>query len=267
MHPMLNIAIRAARNAGQVIVKGFTNPDNLETRQKGQNDFVTNVDLDAENAIVNTIRKSYPEHTIIGEECGELTGSNPDYQWIVDSLDGTTNFINGIPHFAVSIALRVKGRTEQAVVYDPIRDELFSASRGAGAQLNGYRIRTGKAKDLNGTVLATGFPFKQKHHADAYLDMFKDMFIQCADIRRAGAASLDLVYVAAGRVDGYWELGLKPWDFAAGSLIAREAGAIVTDFVGGHNYERSGNLVCANPKVLKTMLATIREHLPESLAQ
>ncbi len=266
MHPMLNIAIRAARNAGQVIVKGFANPDNIETRQKGQNDFVTNVDLDAENAVVNTIRKSYPEHTIIGEECGELTGSNPDYQWVVDALDGTTNFMHGIPHFAVSIALRVKGRTEQAVVYDPIRDELFTASRGAGAQLNGYRIRTGKAKDLANTVLATGFPSKQKHHADAYLGMFKDLFVQCSDIRRAGAPSLDLVYVAAGRADGYWELGLKPWDFAAGSLIAREAGAIVTDFVGGHNFERSGNLVCANPKVLKVMLSTIREHLPESLS-
>ncbi|WP_445400116.1 inositol-1-monophosphatase [Zobellella sp. An-6] len=266
MHPMLNIAVRAARNAGQVIVKGFANPDNLETRQKGQSDFVTNVDLDAENAVVNTIRKSYPEHTIIGEECGELVGSNNDYQWIIDPLDGTTNFMRGIPHFAVSIALRVKGRTEQAVVYDPIRDELFTASRGAGAQLNGYRIRTGKAKDLTNTVLATGFPFKQKHQADAYLAMFKAMFVQCADIRRAGAASLDLAYVAAGRVDGYWELGLKPWDSAAGSLIAREAGAIVTDFVGGHNHERSGNLVCANPKVLKAMLASIREHLPESLA-
>lgn len=267
MHPMLNIAVRAARNAGQVIVKGFANPDNIETNQKGQNDFVTNVELDAENAVVNTLRKSYPEHTIIGEECGELTGSNPDYQWIVDALDGTSNFIHGIPHFAVSIALRVKGRTEQAVVYDPIRDELFTASRGAGAQLNGYRIRTGKAKDLTTAILATGFPAKQKHHLDAHLGMFKDLFVQSSDIRNAGAPSLDLVYVGAGRVDGYWELGLKPWDFAAGSLIAREAGAIVTDFVGGHNFERSGNLVCANPKVLKIMLSTMREHLPESLAQ
>ncbi|WP_116472621.1 inositol-1-monophosphatase [Zobellella maritima] len=266
MHPMLNIAVRAARNAGQVIVKGFSNPDYVETTQKGQNDFVTNVDLDAENAVVNTIRKSYPEHSIIGEECGELVGSNPDYQWIIDPLDGTTNFVKGIPHFAVSIALRVKGRTEQAVVYDPIRDELFTASRGAGAQLNGYRIRVGKAKDLNNTLLATGFPFKQKHQLDAYLAMFQAMFVQCSDVRRAGAASLDLAYVAAGRVDGYWELGLKPWDTAAGSLIAREAGALVTDFVGGHNYERSGNVVCANPKVLKVMLATLREHLPESLA-
>ena len=265
MHPMLNIAIRAARNAGQVIVKGFANPDNIETHQKGQNDFVTNVDLDAENAVVNTIRKSYPEHTIIGEECGELTGSNPDYQWVIDPLDGTTNFINGIPHFAVSIALTVKGRTEQAVVYDPIRDELFTATRGAGAQLNGYRIRTGKAKDVNNTLLATGFPCKQKHQLVPFLGMFNDLFIKSSDIRCSGAASLDLVYVAAGRVDGYWQLGLKPWDFAAGSLIAREAGAIVTDFVGGHGFERSGNLVCANPKVLKSMLATMREHLPESL--
>lgn len=265
MHPMLNIAVRAARNAGQVIVKGFANPDNLETRQKGQNDFVTNVDLDAESAVINTIRKSYPEHTIIGEECGELTGSNPDYQWIIDPLDGTTNFMKGIPHFAVSIALRVKGRTEQAVVYDPIRDELFTASRGSGAQLNGYRIRTGKAKDLTNTVLATGFPFKQKHQTDAYLAMFKGMFLQCADIRRAGAASLDLAYVAAGRYDAFWEFGLAEWDMAAGGLLIQEAGGLISDFTGGHQFLEKGHVVAGNPKCFKAVLTAIQPHLTPAM--
>ncbi len=264
---MLNIAVRAARNAGQVIVKAFSQPENIEAMQKGSNDFVTNVDRDAEAAIIHTIKKSYPEHGIIGEESGEIAGTNPDYQWIIDPLDGTTNFVKGIPHFAVSIALRVKGRTEQAVVYDPIRDELFTATRGSGAQLNGYRIRTGKAKDLSGTVLATGFPFKQKHQIEPYQKMFHALFLECADIRRAGSAALDLAYVAAGRVDGFWEMGLKPWDTAAGELLAKEAGAIVTDFVGGHNYEHSGNLVVGNPRVVKEMLARMREHLPENLAR
>ncbi|SIQ13531.1 myo-inositol-1(or 4)-monophosphatase [Aeromonas sp. RU39B] len=267
MHPMLNIAVRAARNAGQVIVKAFSQPENIEAMQKGSNDFVTNVDREAEAAIIYTIKKSYPEHSIIGEESGEVAGSNADYQWIIDPLDGTTNFIKGIPHFCVSIALRVKGRTEQAVVYDPIRDELFTATRGSGAQLNGYRIRTGKAKDLAGTVLATGFPSKQKHQIEPYLKMFQALFIECSDIRRAGSAALDLAYVAAGRVDGFWEMGLKPWDTAAGELLAREAGAIVTDFVGGHNYENSGNIVAGNPRVVKEMLGKLREHLPDTLAR
>jgi len=215
---------------------------------------VTNVDREAEAAIIHTIKKSYPEHSIVAEESGEIAGTNPDYQWIIDPLDGTTNLVKGIPHFAVSIALRVKGKTEQAVVYDPIRDELFTATRGSGAQLNGYRIRVGKAKELAGTVLATGFPYKQKHHIESYLKMFQSMFIECADIRRSGSAALDLAYVAAGRVDGFWEIGLKPC-------------AIVTDFVGGHNYENSGNIVVANPRVLKEMLGKIREELPESLAK
>ncbi|MGL5292892.1 MAG: inositol monophosphatase family protein, partial [Aeromonas sp.] len=194
MHPMLNIAVRAARNAGQVVVKAFSQPENIEVIQKGSNDFVTNVDRDAEAAIIHTIKKSYPEHSIIAEESGEIAGTNPDYQWIIDPLDGTTNLVKGIPHFAISIALRVKGKTEQAVVYDPIRDELFTSTRGNGAQLNGYRIRVGKAREMAGTVLATGFPYKQKHHIEPYLKMFQSMFIECADIRRSGSVALDLAY-------------------------------------------------------------------------
>ena len=267
MHPMLNIAVRAARSAGQVIAKNFGDNVNIQTAEKAKNDLVTNVDREAEQAIVRTLLKAYPDHCVIGEEFGIQGKEDSEYQWIIDPLDGTTNFVKGIPHIAVSIALRIKGRTEVGVVYDPIRDELFSASRGSGAQLNGYRIRVGQARDLDGCVLATAFPHRHRHHLDAYKKMFDGIFAECADIRRAGTASLDLAYVAAGRVDGYWELGLKPWDLAAGELIAREAGAIATDFVGGHNFYSSGNIVCGNPRVVKSLLAKIREELPESLAK
>jgi len=260
MHPMLNIAVRAARNAGKIIARSYEEIDMIETEQKGSNDFVTNVDKDAENTIIATIRKSYPEHCIVGEEFGENKGADSDYQWIVDPLDGTTNFIKGIPHFSVSIALKVKGKLDQAVIYDPIRSELFTASRGAGAQLNGYRIRSSKAKELQATVLATGFPHKQKHQLDAYLAAFKDFFVETSDMRRSGSAALDLAYVAAGRVDGFWELGLKPWDTAAGQLLVKEAGGIITDFEGGADQDKSGNIVAGNPKVVKAMVKTLRGH-------
>ena len=265
MHPMLNIAIRAARSAGQVIVKSFADPSKIETMQKAMNDFVTNVDREAENVIIQTIKKSYPDHAIVAEESGFTSGKDADYQWIIDPLDGTTNFVKGIPHFAVSIALRIKGRTEVGVVYDPIRDELFTASRGAGAQLNGYRLRCSNARDLDGTILATGFPFKAKQHATTYMNILGKLFTECADFRRTGSAALDLAYVATGRVDGYFELSLKPWDFAAGELIAREAGAIVCDFTGGHNYMSTGNIVAGNPRVVKAMLANMREELSDAL--
>lgn len=258
MHPMLNIAIRAARNAGKIIARSFEEIDMIETSQKGANDFVTNVDKDAEQAIIATIRKSYPDHSIVGEEFGENRGENNDYQWIVDPLDGTTNFIKGIPHFSVSIALKVKGKLDQAVIYDPIRSELFSASRGNGAQLNGYRIRCTNAKEIEGTVLATGFPHKNKHQIDAYLEVFKEFFVETSDIRRGGSAALDLAYVAAGRVDGFWELGLKPWDTAAGQLLVKEAGGIITDFEGGANQDKTGNIIAANPKMMKAMVKTLR---------
>ncbi|WP_409422714.1 inositol-1-monophosphatase [Pseudaeromonas sp. ZJS20] len=267
MHPMLNIAVRAARNAGQVIAKNFGDHANVQTAEKAKNDLVTNVDREAEQAIVSTLLKAYPDHSIIGEEFGVQGNADSEYQWIIDPLDGTTNFVKGIPHIAVSIALRVKGRTEVGVVFDPLRNELFTASRGNGAQLNGYRIRVGQSKSLDGTVLATSFPHRHRHYLDAYKKMFDGIFTECADIRRAGTASLDLAYVAAGRVDGYWEMCLKPWDLAAGELIAREAGALATDFVGGHNFYTSGNIVCGNPRVVKCLLAKIREDLPESLAK
>lgn len=265
MHPMLNIAIRAARKAGNLIAKHYETPDAVEASQKGNNDYVTNVDREAERLIIEVIRKSYPQHTVISEECGELAGEDSDVQWIIDPLDGTTNFIKRLPHFAVSIAVRIKGRTEVAVVYDPMRNELFSSTRGQGAQLNGYRLRGGSARDLDGTIIATGFPFKLKQHADSYMNLVSKLFKQCADFRRSGSAALDLAYVAAGRVDGYFEIGLKPWDFAGGELLVREAGGLVTDFTGGHNHLLSGNLVAGNPRVVKGLLAAMRDELSDAL--
>ncbi|MDW6092078.1 inositol-1-monophosphatase [Vibrio rhizosphaerae] len=259
MHPMLNIAIRAARKAGNHIAKSLENAEKIQSTQKGTNDFVTNVDQEAESIIVDVIKNSYPEHVIIAEENGVIEGKDKDVQWIIDPLDGTTNFLKGLPHFSVSIAVRIKGKTEVACVYDPMLNELFTAQRGAGAQLNSSRIRVNALKDLQGTVLATGFPFKQKQHAESYLKIVSSLFNECADFRRTGSAALDLCYVAANRVDGYFELGLKPWDMAAGELIAREAGAIVTDFAGGTEYVKSGNIVASSAKGTKAILKHIRE--------
>ncbi|SDI61783.1 myo-inositol-1(or 4)-monophosphatase [Ferrimonas sediminum] len=265
MHPMLNIAVRAARAGGKVIAHAFAEQDKIEAEMKGENDFVTNVDRDAEAAIIATIHKSYPHHTVIGEECGTVRGDHDEFQWIIDPLDGTTNFVKGIPHFAVSIALQIKGRIEHAVVFDPIRNELFSASRGAGAQLNGYRIRTSAARSLRGTVIETGFPFKARQHTESYMNIFADVFAEVADLRRAGSAALDLAYVAAGRADGFFEIGLKPWDIAAGDLLVKEAGGLVSDFTGGHGYMKSGNIVAGAPKVTAGLLSTMRPHLNEAL--
>ncbi|KUI99972.1 inositol-1-monophosphatase [Vibrio sp. MEBiC08052] len=259
MHPMLNIAIRAARKAGNHIAKSLENSEKIQSTQKGTNDFVTNVDQEAESIIVDVIKNAYPEHVIIAEENGVIEGKDQDVQWIIDPLDGTTNFLRGLPHFSVSIAVRIKGKTEVACVYDPMMNELFTAQRGSGAQLNSSRIRVNALKDLQGTVLATGFPFKQKQHAESYLKIVSSLFTECADFRRTGSAALDLCYVAANRVDGFFELGLKPWDMAAGELIAREAGAIVTDFAGGTNYIKSGNIVASSAKGTKAILKHIRE--------
>ncbi|WP_068545587.1 inositol-1-monophosphatase [Thalassotalea crassostreae] len=265
MHPMLNIAVRAARGAGSLIARAFENADKVEVEAKGSNDFVTNVDKDAEQTIIYTIQKSYPKHTIIGEECGIITGEDNDYQWIIDPIDGTTNFVKGIPHFAVSIALKVKGKLDQAVIYDPIRGELFTASRGNGAQFNNARVRVKAHKELAGTILATSFPHKQKASTDAYMGMFKDLFLKAADVRSGSCPSLDLAYVASGRVDGYFQMGTKPWNTAAGELMAIEAGGLVTDFTGGHNHSKSGNIVAASPRLTKEMLTVMRPHLSPAM--
>ncbi|KAE9540531.1 inositol-1-monophosphatase [Ursidibacter maritimus] len=268
MNPMLNIAIRAARKAGNIIAKGYElAPQDTQVSNKGTNDYVTSVDKAAEEAIIEVIRKSYPEHAIVGEESGVIAGENNDIQWVIDPLDGTTNFVKRFPHFSVSIAIRVNGRTEVGVVYDPIRNELFTAVRGEGAKLNEFRLRIdNERRDLNGSVLATGFPFKVAKHRNAHLNMIEALMNNgVADFRRTGSAALDLAYVASGRIDGYFEIGLKPWDSAAGDLIAREAGALVTNFVGGTDYLKSGNIVAGNGRVVKEILNSIQPTLTDEL--
>ena len=265
MQPMLNIAVRAARNAGNIIARSVDRLDQITINVKAENDFVSEIDRQAEQEIIHTIRKAYPNHGFLGEETGVHEGD--DFVWIIDPLDGTTNFLHGFPQFAVSIGLKHKGRLEQAVVYDPLRQELFTASRGAGAQLNDRRIRVSKRNDLDGALLGTGFPFKQQQHLDIYLHTFKALSPMTAGIRRAGSAALDLAYVAAGRLDGFWEIGLNPWDMAAGVLLIQEAGGLVSDFSGGNDFLSTGNIVAANPKVFKAMLQKIRPHLSAELAK
>lgn len=265
MHPLLTIAVRAARKAGNLIIKAQENPDSIKVDNKGKNDYATNIDRAAEALIIEIIQRAYPQHTIVGEESGVIKGRDSDTQWIIDPIDGTTNFVTGFPHFAVSIAARLNGRTEVGVVYDPMCNELFTASRGQGAQLNGYRIRVSNHKDLNGILIGTGFPFKAKPYSPDYFRVLEKLFIHCADFRRTGSAALDLSYVASGRLDAFFEIGLKPWDIAAGELILREAGGVMTDFTGGHNYMASGNIVAANPKIVKAFIAYTLQEWPESL--
>ena len=265
MNPMLNIAIRAARKAGNIIAKNYEHRDDIVTMEKSKNDYVTNVDKASEEAIIEVIKKSYPNHTIITEESGALEGSDNDVQWVIDPLDGTTNFVKGLPHFSVSIAIRVKGRTEVGVVYDPIRNELFTAVRGEGAKLNEQRLRVENKRDLSGAVLATGFPFKQPKYMPMQFNMMQSLIEDAADFRRTGSAALDLCYVASGRLDGYFEYGIKAWDVAAGDLIVREAGGIVTDYNAGHSYLKAGHIVAAAPRVLKEMLNKIQPCLAEDL--
>jgi len=262
MQPALNIAIRAARQAGSQIVRSLDHLDALRITEKGHNDFVSEVDRRAEQEIIEVIRRAYPDHAIHAEESGEQ-GDNP-FQWVIDPLDGTTNFLHGFPQFAISIALLHNGRPEQAVVYNPLSQELFTASRGSGAQLNDRRIRVSNRRGLDGALIGTGFPFRRNELLDSYLQMFRAVFCQVADIRRAGSAALDLAYVASGRLDGFWEYALQPWDIAAGVLLIQEAGGLVGDFHGGHDHFSSGNLVAGNPKLFKALLQTLRPCLPSN---
>lgn len=264
MNPMLNIAIKAARAAGNVILRNVDKVDHLDIEVKERNDFVSQVDRQAEDKIIDIIRQAYPQHSILAEESG-MNDQTSDYQWIIDPLDGTTNFLHGFPQFSVSIAMKLKNRMEIGVVFDPMKNELFSAARGAGAQLNDRRIRVTGQKGIPGALLGTGFPFKQPEHLETYLNTFRALHPDSAGIRRAGSAALDLAYVAAGRLDGFWELGLNAWDMAAGVLLVREAGGIVTDFSGDGNYLETGNVIAAAPKVYQPMFERIRPHLTGDL--
>lgn len=265
MHPMLNIAVRAARQAGNIIIRSVERIDTLTITSKSRNDFVSEVDRAAEQEIINAIRKAYPNHGILAEESGSHEGD--DYLWIIDPLDGTTNFLHGFPQFAVSIGVQYKGTLTHAVVYDPMRQELFTASRGAGAQLNNKRIRVSKLKSLEGALLGTGFPYRYQQHLPCYLRTFQALTPVAAGIRRPGSASLYLAYVAAGRLDGFWEFGLSPWDMAAGVLLIQEAGGLVGDLAGGHDYLETGNVVAGSPKVFKALLQTIRPLLTKDLSR
>ena len=264
MHPALNIAIKAARRAGQIINRASNDLDSLKVASKQPNDFVTEVDLAAEQAIIEVLRDAFPGHGILAEESGE-SGPESEFTWIIDPLDGTTNFIHGFPQYSISIALAKGNVIEQAVVYDPNRNELFTATKGAGAFLNDRRIRVSRRTRLNESLIGTGFPFRQFDHVDAYLAMFKELTQKTAGIRRPGAASLDLAYVAAGRFDGFWEMGLSPWDMAAGVLLIQEAGGLVSDLSGEANYLATGNLVAGSPKIFGQLLPIIQAWRPANL--
>jgi len=262
---MLTIAVRAARTAGDIIVRSMDRVNLLTITPKGRNDFVSEVDRQAEREIIYTLQKAYPTHAFLGEESGRQGPAKTDFIWVIDPLDGTTNFLHGFPQFCVSIALLYRGRIEKGVIYDPLRQELFTAGRGAGASLNNRRLRVSKQNGLKGALLGTGFPFKDQRHVDAYLGMMRDLMKDTAGIRRAGSAALDLAYVAAGRLDGFWEIGLKKWDMAAGLLMIQEAGGIVTDLEGKDKYFESGNVLTANPKLHQVMASVIEPHLTEAL--
>jgi myo-inositol-1(or 4)-monophosphatase len=245
MYPMLTTAVKAARRAGSIINRAARDIDALSITRKRHNDFVTEVDKNAEQAIIEVLQRSYPDHAILAEESGSQGKS--DYTWIIDPLDGTTNFIHGFPQYAVSIALRHKNLLTQAVIYDPANNELYTASRGHGAFLNDRRIRVSKRANLRDALIGTGFPFRDLTGLDEYMAMFREVISKTAGVRRAGSAALDLAYVAAGRLDGFWETGLSPWDMAAGALLIQEAGGLVGDLEGESDYLESGRVAAGNP--------------------
>ena len=263
MHPMLNTAVKAARRAGNIILRHVNQIDRLTIESKGRNDFVSEVDRQAESEIIHIIRHAYPDHAIFAEESGKQDGN--EYQWIIDPLDGTTNFLHNLPQFAVSIALQHNNKLEQAVIFDPMRDELFTASRGCGAQLNDRRIRVSAVSVLESALLGTGFPYKSMDHLDVWINIFRTLLPLTSGVRRAGSAALDLAYVASGRLDGFWEIGLSPWDMAAGCLLIQEAGGLVSDFAGGQEFLRSGNIIGGNPKIYPEILPRLQAHLTAAL--
>jgi myo-inositol-1(or 4)-monophosphatase len=260
MHPMLNTAVKAARRAGNILLRNADRLERLTIETKGHNDFVTEVDRLAETEIIDILRRTYPDHAILAEESGSHAGG--DFCWVIDPLDGTTNFLHGYPQYAVSIALQHKGRLEQAVVFDPQRNELYTASRGQGAHLNDRRIRVSQTHDFNRALLGTGFPFKSSDYLELWIKIFREMAQETSGVRRAGSAALDLAHVACGRFDGFWEFGLRPWDMAAGCLLIEEAGGLVGDAAGGQNHMSTGLLIAGNPRIHAEILRRVRACLP-----
>ena len=264
MHPMLSIAVKAAREAGRIINKGSNDVGALSVQSKTFNDFVSEVDHAAEKAIIDILKYAYPDHGFLGEESGD-TNSEAENIWIIDPLDGTTNFLHNFPVYCVSIALQQKGVLTQAVIYDPVRNDLFTATKGRGAFLNDKRIRVASRSKLQASLIATGFPFRDFSHLDTYLNILKDMIKNTTGIRRPGSAALDLAYVAAGYTDGFFEIGLSSWDIAAGGLLVQEAGGMVGDFEGNEGWLKTGNIVAANPKVFAQLLRVLSPHLTDKL--
>jgi myo-inositol-1(or 4)-monophosphatase len=262
MHPYLNTAVKAARRAGDIIIRGLARFEGMDTASKGLNDYVTSTDHAAEAAIIDTLRNAYPSHGYLAEESGAEAGA-VDITWIIDPLDGTTNFMHGFPQFAVSIACQVEGRMEHAVIYDPMRQEIFTATRGDGAYLENKRLRVSKQRTLEGALIGTGFPYRDNLQLlDPYMAMMKAVIQRASGLRRPGSAALDLAYVAAGRTDGFWEIGLKPWDTAAGTLLIREAGGLIATLDGGE-YKQNGNIVAGTPRVFNELLETLAPFLTD----
>ena len=264
MHPMLNIAVKAARRAGAIINRASQDIGTLTVKSKNFNDFVSEVDIAAERAIIDTLKEVYPDHGFMGEESGS-TSHQSDFIWIIDPLDGTTNFLHNFPQYCVSIALQHKGEITQAVIYEPNRNDLYTATKGRGAFLNDKRIRVSKCDKLKESLIGTGFPFRDFKHLDTYLAMFKSMLQKTTGIRRPGSAALDLAYVANGSLDAFWEIGLSPWDIAAGALLVQEAGGIISNLNGKEGWLQSGNVLAASPKIYDAMLETLAPHLTEDI--
>ena len=262
LHPMLNMAIKAARTAGTIINRAALDIESVRVSAKQTNDFVTEVDVAAENAIIDTLLTAYPDHGIWAEESGQREGKfgGADHIWIIDPLDGTTNFIHGLPVYCVSIALMVKGKLDQAVIYDPSRNDLFYASKGRGAYLNERRIRVAKRTQLSECLVSTGFPFRANDAFNNYLQILGDVMPRCAGVRRPGSAALDLAYVAAGYTDAYFEMGLSPWDCAAGALLVTEAGGLVGNFSGDSDFLEQKECLAGNPRIYGQMVSLIGKH-------
>jgi len=261
LHPMINVAVKAARIAGNLINRAALDVESIRVSKKQVNDFVTEVDQAAEQAIIETLLAAYPGHAIWAEESGRTHGAqDSDYVWIIDPLDGTTNFIHGLPVYCVSIALAVKGKVEQAVIYDPTRNDLFTATRGRGAFLNDRRIRVSKRTRLQECLISTGFPFRQGDDFNTYLRMMGDVMQRTAGLRRPGAAALDLAYVAAGFTDGFFETGLQPWDVAAGSLLVTEAGGLVGNFTGEADFLEQKECVAGAPRVYGQLVGLLGKY-------
>ena len=261
MHPMLNTAVKAARRAGSIITRASEDISSLTINKKSYNDFVSEVDITSEKIIIDTLKEAYPKHSFLGEESG--LSSDSENIWVIDPLDGTTNFLHNFPQYAVSIALIQKGEITQGVIYDPNRNDLFTASKGQGAFLNDRRIRVSKKNKMKESLIGTGFPFRDFKYLSDYLKILEDIIVNTSGVRRPGAAALDLAYVAAGWLDGFWEIGLSKWDIAAGGLIVQEAGGIVSDFSEKQGWLESGNIICSNPYIYKPFIKLIQKRLPQ----